>query len=211
MNKPVILIGYGGHGLVAADILLEGGVAVEGYCDSEQKKFNPFELKYLGTETQFFSIPENALCYAAFISIGKSALRVNIFKFLEGKNVSIINAIHPKAIVSKKVDLGKGIFIAANATINTACKIGNGVICNTSSSIDHECVIGDFTHICPGVVLCGNVTIGKNSFIGANSTIIPGITIGNGITVGAGSTVINNLLLPGTYAGSPAKLLQKAN
>lgn len=211
MNKPVILVGYGGHGLVAADILLESGVVVEGYCDSQQKRFNPFDLKFVGTETKFFSILKNADFYAAFIAIGNQQLRMKIFTFLESKNVALMNAIHPKAVVAKTVAVGKGIFIAACATINPGCTIGDGVICNTSSSIDHECTIGDFTHICPGAVLCGNVTIGKSSFIGANSTIIPGITICSGVTVGAGSTVINDLLLPGTYAGSPAKSLKKTN
>ena len=50
--------------------------------------------------------------------------------------------------------------------INTDTIVGRNCIINSSSSIDHDCVIGDHTHICPGVVLAGNVTIGKNCWIG---------------------------------------------
>lgn len=210
MDKPVILIGYGGHGLVAADILLGAGNSIEGYCDNEQKRFNPYNISYKGTETDFFSNQHNVVSFSTFIAVGNAEIRKKGFLFLEVKKTNIINAIHPKAILAKENVIGKGVFIAAGATINPCCNIGNGVIVNTSSSIDHECTIGDFTHICPGTVLCGNVTIGKNSFIGANSTIIPGITIADDVIVGAGSTVIHDLLIAGVYAGSPAKLLRKS-
>ncbi|MCW3115389.1 MAG: sugar O-acyltransferase, sialic acid O-acetyltransferase NeuD family [Segetibacter sp.] len=210
MATPVILIGYGGHGYVATDILLEAAYTIGGYCDNEEKKVNPFSIPYKGKERDFFLDSNNCCSFSAFIAIGNSIVRKHIFEFLIVNNVSVINAIHPSSTISKQGKLGKGIFIAAHATINACCSIGNGVICNTSSSIDHECTIGDFTHICPGAVLCGNVTIGKNSFIGANSTIIPGITIADDVIVGAGSTVIHDLLIAGVYAGSPAKLLRKS-
>jgi len=208
MNKPTILVGYGGHGLVAADIFFESGDLIKGYCDNEEKTSNPSSIPYLGKEREFFSEANNCNSYAAFIAIGDASVRRKVFEFLEKQRVSIINAIHPKSVLSKKAHLGRGVFIAANAVINAMCSIGNGVICHPSCSIDHECTIGDFTHICPGTILCGNVTIGKNSFIGANSTVIPGKTIGDNIIVGAGSTVISNLSSPGVYAGSPARLIK---
>src|SRR4030095_339622 len=86
-----------------------------------------------------------------------------------------INAIHPSAVISASVKMGDGVMVAANATLNPLVEIGQGVICNTSSSIDHECVIGDFSHIAPGAVLCGNVMVGRGSFVGANSVIKQGV------------------------------------
>lgn len=209
MNNPIILIGYGGHGFVAAEILLEAENTLAGYCDTEEKKINPFSIPYKGKENGFFLNSHNCNSYSAFIAIGDASIRKKVFEFLESQQVSIINAIHPRSLVSKKTNLGRGVFIAANAVINPMCSIGDGVICNTSCSIDHECVIGDFTHICPGTVLCGSVTVGKNSFIGARSTVIPGKTIGDNVFIGAGSTVINNLSSPGIYVGSPARLIKK--
>ena len=208
MSREIILVGYGGHGFVAADILQAAQMTLSGYCDNEEKSYNPFAIKYRGSEATFFSISENIAGFDAFVSVGNGALRKKIFSFLLAKKVNIINAFHPLSVIGQHVLLGNGIFVAANATINTCCNIGHGVICNTSSTIDHECNIGEFSHICPGAVLCGNVTVGKNCFIGANSTIIPGKKIYDNIVVGAGSVVINDLTEPGLYVGTPAKRIK---
>lgn len=204
MSKQVILIGYSGHAFVGADILLAAGVSIAGYCDNEQKTFNPFNLDYKGNEIEFFKDTNNLHLYNAFICIGDNRIREKIYQNLSSLGVSFINAIHPTAVIGKGVSLGTCIFIAANATINPCCTIGNGSILNTSCSIDHECKIGDFAHIAPGTVLCGNVTVGQRSFIGANSTIIPGKIISNDIIVGAGGVVTKNLSDKGIYKGSPA-------
>ncbi len=209
MSKEIVLVGYSGHSFVVADILLAAKLLIAGYCESEIKSKNPFSLKYLESENVFFSIKENSTSYEAFVCIGDSFIRERIFKHLSSCSVNIINAIHPQAIVGNHVEFGNGVMVAANATINPCCNIGDGVICNTSCSIDHECIIGDFSHIAPGTILCGNVTIGKNCFIGANATIIPGKKINDRITVGAGSVVTSDLIEPGIYVGSPAKLIKK--
>lgn len=207
-KTPVVLIGYGGHGYVAADILLQSGHNIPGYCDSECKQSNPYHLAWLGAEDAFFSDQDNCTSYSAFISIGNGIIREKVFRSLQSKNVNIINAQHPTAVIAGNCNLGKGIFIAANATINPLCAIGDGVICNTSISIDHECVVGSFTHICPGSVLCGNVTVGNRCFIGARSVVIPGVRIADNVVIGAGSSVVRDITEAGVYAGSPAKLLK---
>ena len=209
MSKKVIIIGYSGHAYVAADILLAAQFSLAGYCENEIKTTNPFALDFKQSEKIFFSNPENISNYSAFIGIGDSFIREIIFNNLNKNGVNIINAIHPKAVIGFNVKFGKGVFVAANATINPCCTIGDGAICNTSCTLDHECIIGDFSHIAPGTVLCGNVTIGKNSFIGANSTVVPGKKINDRIIVGAGSVVTSDLVEPGVYVGAPARLIKK--
>jgi sugar O-acyltransferase (sialic acid O-acetyltransferase NeuD family) len=141
--------------------------------------------------------------------VGHNGIREKIHNHLSQFLGNPINAIHPSAVISGSVKMGDGIMIAANATLNPLVQLGRGVICNTSTSIDHECIIGDFSHIAPGAVLCGNVTVGRGSFIGANSVIRQGITIGNNVIIGAGTVVIKDVADNATLIGNPARTLVK--
>ena len=43
-DKTIILIGYSGHGLVAADTALENKFRIVGYCEREEKIYNTLNL-----------------------------------------------------------------------------------------------------------------------------------------------------------------------
>ena len=201
----MIIIGYSGHGFVVYGILTASGKKITGYCDTEEKKYNPFSLSWLGTEdnnTVLALFKENEF----FIAIGNNAIREKIFKKLAEKFFYPINAIHPSAVIDDSALLAKnGIMIAANAVINPLAKIGTGAICNTGCIIEHECIVGDFVHIGPGAVLCGNVKVGNNTFIGANAVVRQGIVIGNNAMVGAGTVVVKDVPDNVTVLGVPAK------
>ena len=149
----MILIGYSGHSYVINGILRSIGLKATGYCDNEEKKFNPFSLKYFQKETSDVGL--KALTQEDFfIAIGNNAVRKDIYNNLAIRNLLPINAIHATAVIDDTVDVaGHGVMVSPNVTINAFAKIGIGAICNTYSIIEHECIIGDFAHIAPGAVL----------------------------------------------------------
>jgi sugar O-acyltransferase (sialic acid O-acetyltransferase NeuD family) len=206
LKKPVVVVGYSGHSYVIIDILLNAGRMVTAYCDSEKKERNPYHLNYLGKENE---VIESLQSFDYFIGIGHNGIRSKVQKNLVQFLGMPINAIHPSAVISASVELGKGVMIAANATINPVVTIGQGVICNTSCSIDHECAIEDFVHIAPGAVLCGNVKVGAGTFVGANTVVKQGITIGKNVTIGAGSVIIRDVPDNLTVVGNPQRILSK--
>ena len=201
----MIIIGYSGHGFVVYGIFTAAGKKVTGYCDTEEKQYNPFSLLYLGTEdsdTAMAAFNENDF----FIAVGNNAIRAKIFRKLADKKLYPANAIHPSAVIDASASLApNGIMVAANAVINPLAKIGAGAICNTGCIIEHECIVGDFTHIGPGAVLCGNVKVGSNTFVGANAVVRQGITIGDNAMIGAGAVVVKDVPDDVTVAGVPAK------
>lgn len=201
----MIIIGYSGHSYVVCGIFNSINQKVTAYYDSDEKKYNPFNLQYLGNENTA-EAQEALTKNNFFIAIGDNNIREKIYNHFSQKNKLPTNAIHAKTVIDSTATIAaNGVMIAANATINPLVQIGIGVICNTNCSIDHECVIGDFAHIAPGAVLCGNVTVGTKTFIGANAVIKQGITIGNNCMIGAGAVVVKNVPDNTTVVGVPAK------
>lgn len=201
----MILIGYSGHAFVVYGILNSAAKKVTGYCDREEKKFNPFNLAYFGAEGSAQGI--KALHdHGFFIAIGDNAIRKKIYGQLAVQNLFPTNAIHPSAVIDASAGIAvNGVMIAANATVNPLAKIGTGAICNTGCIVEHECEVGDFAHIGPGAVLCGNVKVGEGTFVGANAVIRQGISVGKNAMIGAGAVVVKDVADGSTVIGVPAK------
>ncbi len=199
------LIGYSGHAFVTIESALASKLRIKGYFEAEEKKLNPFNLKFIGKEEIILSNSQYREA-SFFVGIGDNKLRANLFKKLNPYN--FINIIDPGSNVSNTSQFGKGIYIGKNSCINALSRIGDGVIINTGSIVEHECEIQEFSHIAPGAVLCGNVKIGKHSFIGANSVIKQGVCIGDDVTIGAGSVVLRDVLSDSVVYGNPAKKIK---
>jgi sugar O-acyltransferase (sialic acid O-acetyltransferase NeuD family) len=201
----MILIGYSGHAFVICGIFKAAGKKVIGYCDVDEKEYNPFNLQYFGpenSETGLSSIKEHGY----FVAVGDNKIRRKIYGSLQQNKLASANAIHPSAVIDPTAFIGTdGIMIAANVTINPLASIGTGAICNTGCIIEHECVVGAFAHIGPGAVLCGNVKIGDDTFVGANAVIRQGVTIGKNAMIGAGAVVVKDVQDNVTVIGVPAR------
>ena len=204
----MILIGYSGHSYVINGILKSIGLQVTGYCDNEEKKYNPFSLKYLQGETSAVGL--KALTQEDFfIAIGNNNTRKAVYNNLAVRNLLPVNAIHATAVIDDSAQIARhGVMIAPNVSINALAIVGIGVICNTYAVIEHECVIADFAHIGPGAVLCGNVTVGENSFIGAKSVVRENINIGKNVIIGAGSVIVKDIPDNMKVAGNPARIIK---
>lgn len=201
----MILIGYSGHAFVICGILRAAGKKVTGYCDVIEKAVNPFQLRYFGTENTDAAL-EAIKQHGYFIAVGDNLLRKKIYENLRLKDISPFNAIHPSAVIDTSATIAAaGVMIAAHVVINPLAVVGTGAICNTGCIIEHECMVGNFSHIGPGAVLCGNVKIGAGTFVGANAVIRQGITVGKNAMIGAGAVVVKDVADNITVMGVAAK------
>lgn len=197
--KNLIIIGYSGHAFVLADAVFSKGGSVIGYCDNHTKSKNPFDIKYLGLESDELLTNKKWI-----VGIGNNHIRERICNQFELVG-ELITVVHNNAIIGASSQIGKGSFLAAGAVINPLCKIGVGCIINTNSTVEHECEIGNYVHVAPGTTLAGNVKIGDRSFIGANAVIKQGIEIGSDVIIGAGTVVLKNIGNNQTIVGNPGK------
>ena len=204
MHRPIVLIGYGGHGAVIAEILQLTGITILGYFDRGRRLNDPFNLVYLGEESNVSKeMPSDT---SFFISIGDNRRREKLSEWANEQNLSVASCVvHPHARISAFTSIGSGSMVGVQAVVNIGAKIGSGVILNTSSIIEHDCTVGDYSHVAPGAKVLGGVRIGKGCLIGSGAVILPGLEIGDYATVGAGAVVSKDVLPGLTVKGIPAK------
>lgn len=203
-QQQAILLGYSGHGYVVAEAANLQEISLMGYAEAKELGQDPYDLLYLGDETQ--TRFNWKACHYYILGVGSNTIRAKIALRVKEKGGRCLVVIHPDASLAKKVEIGDGTFIARNVAVNPLVQIGENVILNTSCSIDHECEIGDNVHIAPGAVLAGNVKVGDSAFIGANSVIKEGISIGMNAVIGAGSVVLRDIEAGNIVFGNPASL-----
>lgn len=201
-----VIIGYSGHSYVVLDAARESGLNVLAYTENKELSLNPYELEYLGLETDdnFRGWGKE---YEFILGIGDNRIREKATQLIISKNESMRSVIHPSATIGSIVDIGAGTFIGAGAMINPFAKTGKSVIINTGAIVEHECQIGDYAHIAPGAVLAGNVNVGNRSFIGANAVIKEGVTIGKDVIIGAGTVVLKDFESNCKVVGNPGRVI----
>lgn len=203
--KKLVIIGASGHGKVIADIALKNQYDEIIFLDDDNTITECAGFSVKGS-TEYI---ERYLSWDFIIAIGDALARQKIFNKLEDMSCNIVSLIHPKAVVSRRVDIQKGTVVMAGAVINSDTKIGKGCIVNTGSSVDHDGIVDDFVHISVGAHIAGNVHVGLSTWIGAGAIVLNNLSICNNCIVGAGTVVIKDLDEKGTYIGVPAKRLVK--
>uniref|UniRef100_A0A7V3J928 Acetyltransferase n=1 Tax=candidate division CPR3 bacterium TaxID=2268181 RepID=A0A7V3J928_UNCC3 len=206
----ILIFGAGGHGKVVLDILLESGADVLGFLDDEESKvgqeINGFKVlggwSYL-KNNKFSKLTKIAL------GIGNNNIREKIFRQAKDLGLSVVSAIHPKAIVSRSVKLGEGVAIMPGAIINSSSVLEDGVVVNTGATVDHDCYLERFCQIWPGAHLAGTVRVGEFSYVGTSASIIQNIKIGKNVIIGAGAAVVSDIPDNVTAVGVPARVIKK--
>ena len=146
-------------------------------------------------------------------------LKSQIVKLKKGKNLKIVNPVNIYG-----VEFGDNCFVGPFTEIQKDVKIGDNTKIQSHSFICELVKIGKNCFIGHGVVFINDkfkdqkpangeknkwlkTLIGSNVNIGSNSTILP-VKICSNVVIGAGSVVTKNIILPGKYAGNPAKKLK---
>lgn len=196
--KKLNLFGASGHAKVIIDIIKSNGYEVI-YVFDNDKSIDKL-LDYKVTTSYDSSLLES---YPLLVSIGDNVIRKEIALRNDIKLSDPL--IHPSAIISSEVVLGKGTVVMPNVVINSGTRIGENCIINTSAVIEHDCVIEDHVHISPNAALAGGVKVREGSHVGIGANIIQSIEIGEWSNIGAGAVVVRNIPSHCTAVGIPAK------
>jgi sugar O-acyltransferase (sialic acid O-acetyltransferase NeuD family) len=206
LNK-VCLFGYSGHSYVIVDSLLRLGFEIKGYFNKREVDYNPFDLNYLGFETDSNFLEQVGDAYV-FPALGNNSTRQKLIQLFDKNELKQLTIIDPSAIISKHAQIGLSTYVAPKAIVNSLAHIGRGTIINSGAIIEHNVIVKDFCHTAPGTVLCGGVSLGNLSFVGANAVIKENCTIGENSIIGAGAVVIQNVPNNEIWVGCPAKKIE---
>jgi UDP-perosamine 4-acetyltransferase len=208
MRKKAVLIGAGGHSKVVIDILeQQGSVEIAGCTCPQEGHSEVLGYPIIGDDDSLERLHALGI-RAAIVAIGDNATRLRLLARAADAGLEIINAVSPRAHVSARAVLGRGIAIMPGAVVNAAARVGDGAIINTCATVDHDCHVGDGVHLAPGVHLAGKVAVGTGSLLGIGSCVAPGLSIGCWTVVGAGASVIKDLPDRVTAVGVPAQVIK---
>jgi len=169
------------------------------------KDFDEPEIMGIPVMKQSTFEPEK---FEVVVAIGDPKLRRKVVTELPPETC-YTTIIHPSAIISRWVQIGKGSIVTAGTILTCNITIGAHAHLNLHSTIGHDCVIGDYFTAAPAVNISGNCLFGDCVNMGTNSSVRQGLRICDNVTVGMGGVVTKDIDNAGVYVGNPVRLLSR--
>jgi sugar O-acyltransferase (sialic acid O-acetyltransferase NeuD family) len=212
MENPVIIFGANHLGRAAREIFETNQVEVYGFLDDNAALHNKEidEVIVLGsTDDDGFLKLIGKKC-EGFVAADDNRLRKTLVKMLNDvRKTQPVNAIHNRAIISKRAEIGHGNYIDVDVTLAPGVRMGSHCILYAKATIGVESVIGNFVQVGSGSQINAGVTIEDEVFIGSGVVVVSGVKIGKGARIGAGSVVVASVGAGETVFGNPAAQLKK--
>lgn len=196
MQKPLILMGSGGHAKVLLETLRTLNYPLLGIADPNLSVGSAlFGLTILGSDDVIAGYsPEEIELVNGIGALPKdNGLRVKLFNRFNQQGYRFKTVLNSTAIISPSAQFLVGVQVMAGAIIQADAHIANNSIINSGAIIEHDCRIGEHVHIAPRAVLSGGVEVSDHVHIGTGAVIIQGIKIGRGSIIGAGSVVTRHV------------------
>lgn len=202
----VLVIGAGGHARVVLEALHDDpSVHVVGAVSRDGTAIPGLGVDAIGSDDDLASTAQRAGATAACVAIGDNIARARVTGQWQATGLGLTTATSRFAMVSRSAVVGPGSMLLPGAVVNAATELGTGVIVNTNASVDHDGRIGDFVHVAPGVAIGGGVTIGARTLVGIGARILPGLSIGADVTIGGGAVVVRDVPDGAVVVGVPAR------
>lgn len=211
MQNPVIIFGANYIGRLAKEIFEHNKVVVYGFLDDDKKLHNTEldDVVVLGSTDDEAMLKLLGKKCESFVAVDDSRVRKSIVKMLNDEyKVQPSNAIHERAYVSIKSEMGHGNLVDNGVILSVGCTVGSHNILNAATVIGAETIVGNFVQIGAGCSVGHQVVLEDEVFVGAGVTIVAGVVIGKGARIGAGSVVVASVGAGETRFGNPAEKIK---
>ena len=214
MARLLIILGTGGNAYDVLDIVEAINAAgrmwdVAGFLDDARAVGSEFlGLPVLGRLTDAIKFPTESFVNA----IGSDASFTRRPEILASTGLPgdrFATLVHPKASVSSRARLGRGVYVNPGATVAGNVTVGAHVAIGPGCIVGHDCTIGEFSMLAPGAIVSGFVRVGRAVYVGAGAMIRQRVNIGDGALLGMGSVVLKDVEAGSTVVGNPARVLRR--
>lgn len=203
-SRPLVLLGAGGQGRVAADLAETLGCADIVFLDDAWPKLSATGVWPVVGPLDAMD-DQLARGRTGFVSLGANPTRRAAHHRLSGLQGGAPALVHPTAVVSRHALLSPGVLIAATAVVGPFTRLGEAVIVNTGASVDHDCELDEAVHVSPGARLSGAVKAGVEAWIGVGASVREGVVIAERAVIGAGAAVVGDIGAGQLVVGVPAR------
>lgn len=178
MQKPLILVGGGGHCKSVLEAAESAGYSILGVLDMpEEVGKEILSTKVIGTDDDIPAYVDKAEFVITVGFIKNPAIRIKLYNKIKEAGGKLATIVASTAYVSKYAEIGEGTVVLHQAFVNAGAKVGKNVILNTAINIEHDAVIGDHCHISTGTMVNGGADIAEGTFIGSQSVVNQGVKI----------------------------------
>ncbi|MEW8505074.1 MAG: NeuD/PglB/VioB family sugar acetyltransferase [Candidatus Thiodiazotropha sp.] len=208
-DKPLVIIGSGGHAGCLLDVAQLAAFTAAGFIDRTRRAGELVNgVPVLGGDELLFDAAFTAThCFA--VGIGNPVARRRYGELLLQKGADCPAIVNPSSYVSAHAKLGRGVLLMGMNAINHGARLDDFVALDWQVTIGHGAHIERAVFAGPGSRVAGDVVCGEDSYLGLGCQVIEQIRIGRGSLIGAGSTVTRDIPDHVIAVGSPAKVIRE--
>jgi sugar O-acyltransferase (sialic acid O-acetyltransferase NeuD family) len=170
-------------------------------------------LRVLGRlgEAAYLAAPGGPLADAAFVNaIASERTHRRKAAILAGTGLAperFATLVHPRAAVSARARLGRGVCLGPGCAIAGAVVIEDHAWLGAHVVVGHDSVLGACATLAAAATIAGGVRLGASAYVGSGAVIRPGCVVGEGAMIGMGAVVLRDVAPGATLVGNPARPL----
>jgi sugar O-acyltransferase (sialic acid O-acetyltransferase NeuD family) len=170
----VAIVGAGGYGRVALDVLLGCGLGerVLGFYDDAHAALSG-EVRgvpILGDVGMLKSMLSVEPVHVV-VAITENGVRLEVANSLRSLGARFLTAVHPAAYLSEAAVVGDGCVLAAGAVVHPDAAVGSHCFLGPGSVVDRDAEIGAGTWISAGAVVGPGARVGARVVLGQNASV----------------------------------------
>lgn len=194
--EPIAIFGGQGGGDVIADYLdcMPDRFRVLGFLnDLAEPGATVCGRTVLGGFSDWHTLPDDVRFVAPLHKAKEIQKRRAVVEALGVPERRWARALHPKAVISPRTDLGVGVCIGPLCDVSPGVTLGRHVALRAGASLGHDVSLGDFAFFGPKAISLGYARIGQGAHIGPGAILREGIHVGRYAVVGFGSAVVRDV------------------